>query len=74
MKTLKLNSTSCYTIDLCALQAYHAAASHDARRDAKIRGWHRLQAVIIASKLRCWDWQTFCRQFRRFPINLRRKQ
>jgi hypothetical protein len=74
MKTLKLNSTAEKTVDLEAIQAYHAAAGRDSRRDARIRGWHRLQAAIIASKLRCWDWDQFCRRFSPAPINLRSKQ
>jgi len=74
MKTLKLNSTSCYTIDLYALKAYHDAANHDARRDARLRLFHRQQAAVLKDRLSCWSWQTFCRQFRQFPINLRSKQ
>jgi hypothetical protein len=74
MKTLNINSTSLYTVDLYALEAYHRAASHDSHRTASKRSWHRQQASIVKDKLSCWDWHHFCRQFRSFPINLRYKQ
>jgi hypothetical protein len=74
MKTEKINSTSSTGVDYYALQAYHAAASHDSHRDARMRGWHRLQAAVIGSKLRCWDWRVFCARFRGLPINLRKKR
>jgi hypothetical protein len=73
MKVLHLPKLPDGRIDYYALQAYHAAASHDSRRDAKIRSWHALQAAVISHKLRSWDWQVFCRHFGRPLFNLRKK-